>query len=99
MLPRRLAGAWECGVLRRARVTEPESRARQGAAPRRASSARGVTRPGMHRAFSIGAGAFWHRQRKGAEFGERVALPSSCRVPPERVTWSGSLSPLHNRGL
>lgn len=80
-------------------MTETEPRASQAAAPRRASSARGVTRAGMHCAFSIGAGAFWHRERKGAEFGERVALRSSCRVPPERVTWSGSLSPLHNRGL
>lgn len=38
------------------------------------SSVRLVTRAGMHCAFSIRAGAFWHRERKGAEFGERVAL-------------------------
>lgn len=56
-------------------MTEPGAAScDEGAAPRHASSARGMTRAGMHCAFSIRAGAFWHRERKGAEFGERVAL-------------------------
>ena len=53
---------------------QEQPHAEEGPAPRRASSVRGVTWAGMHCAFSIRAGAFWHCERKGAEFGERVAL-------------------------